>query len=75
MLDRGVVREFLHNRFEETEIEVPNDIPEHVLVETFCRYVEDDYYEWLSDNFKSFFEHGDPDWPWIRERIDSYARD
>jgi len=30
--------------------------------------VEDDYYEWLKDNFKSFFDHGNPDWEWIRER-------
>jgi len=26
-------------------------------------------YEWLKDNFKSFFKHGEPDWEWIRERI------
>jgi len=32
-------------------------------------YTEDDYYEWLKDNFKSFFNHGDPDWEWIRERL------
>jgi len=32
--------------------------------------VEDDYYKWLKDNFKSFFNHGNPDWEWIRERID-----
>ena len=33
---------------------------------TIC---EDDYYEWLKDNFKSFFNHGDPDWEWIRGRM------
>ncbi len=38
------------------------------LVEAFCQYVEDDY-EWLKDNFKSFFNHGNPDWEWIRGRI------
>jgi hypothetical protein len=27
------------------------------------------YYEWLKDNFKSFFEHGETDWEWIREKI------
>jgi len=26
-------------------------------------------HEWLKDNFKSFFNHGNPDWEWIRERI------
>ena len=43
MLDRKVVREFLDEELE--EIEVPNDIFKEVLVEAFCRYVEDDYYE------------------------------
>jgi len=38
-------------------------------VEAFCQYVEDDYYQWLKDNFKSFFEHGEPDWEWMREKI------
>ena len=38
-------------------------------METFCQYVEDDYYEWLKDNFKSFFEHGEPDWDWIRGKV------
>ena len=39
------------------------------FVETFCKYVEDDDYEWLKDNFKSFFNHGVPDWKWVREKI------
>ncbi len=43
------------------------------LVETFCRYVEDDYYEWVKDNVKSFFNHGDPDWDWIKGRINYYS--
>ncbi len=43
-------------------------------MEAFCQYVEDDYYEWLKDNFKSFFNHGEPDWEWIRERVRSYNR-
>ncbi|MBM4463660.1 MAG: hypothetical protein FJ012_10115 [Chloroflexi bacterium] len=68
MLDREVVREFLNDKLQAFEIEVPKDIQEDSLVETFCRYVEDDYYEWLKDNFKSFFSHGDPDWDRIRER-------
>ncbi|MBM3298443.1 MAG: hypothetical protein FJ012_11485 [Chloroflexi bacterium] len=68
MLDREVVREFLNDKLQAFEIEVPKDIQEDLLVETFCRYVEDDYYEWLKDNFKSFFDHGDPDWDRIRER-------
>ena len=71
MLDREVVREFLGEEFKETE--VPDDIIKESLIETFCKYVEDDYYEWLKDNFKSFFNSGKPDWQWIRERIKKYA--
>jgi len=37
------------------EMCIPKDITGEVLVETFCKHVEDDYYEWLKDNFKSFF--------------------
>ena len=68
MPDRAVVEEFLDCQFEELEIEIPEDIPKEHLVEAFCQYVEDDYYEWLKDNFESFFEHGEPDWEWIREK-------
>ena len=41
MLDRTVVREFLKDEsiFENK----PKDISEKNLVETFCRYTEDDY--------------------------------
>jgi hypothetical protein len=67
MLDRDVVEEFLDCELE--DIEIPRDISKEQLVEAFCQYVEDDYYEWLKDNFKSFFAHGNPDWEWIREKI------
>ncbi len=67
MLDREVVKEFLYEELE--EIEIPDGVSKEALVEVFCKYVEDDYYEWLKDNFKSFFNHGNPDWKWIRERI------
>ena len=69
MLDRDVIDEFLDCEFEDTELEIPEYISKDALVEAFCQYVEDDYYEWLKDSFKSFFDHGDPDWDWIRERI------
>ena len=69
MLDRDDVEEFLDCKLKELEIEIPKDISKEQLVEAFCQYVEDDYYEWLKDNFKSFFEHGEPDWEWIREKI------
>jgi hypothetical protein len=67
MLDRDVVQEFLEERLEEVEIKLPKDIKMEDLTEVFCLYTEDDYYEWLKDNYKSFFEG--MDWNWIRERI------
>jgi hypothetical protein len=69
MLDRGVVEELIDCQLEELEIEIPKDISKEQFVEAFCQYVEDDYYEWLNDNFKSFFEHGNPDWKWILDRV------
>jgi len=71
MLDRDVVGEFLDCELE--GIEIPEDISREALVEAFCQYVENDYYEWLEDNFKSFFEDGNPDWEWIRKRTSSLA--
>ena len=75
MLDRAVVEELLDEEFQDMGLEIPEDIEKEKLVETFCQYVEDDYYEWLKDNFKSFFEHGKPDWDWIKGRIAHYAKE
>ena len=72
VLDRKVVREFLEEEF--MGIEIPDDISKEEIVGTFCTYVEDDYYEWLKDNFKSFFNYGKPDWQWIRERIEKHKK-
>lgn len=72
MLDRIVVKEFLAENLEDREIAIPDDIPQDKLVEAFCQFTEDDYYEWLKDNFKTFFEHGNPDWDWIRDKIKKY---
>jgi hypothetical protein len=69
MLDRKVVEKFLNWEFEDLELEIPEDISKEALVEAFCQYAEDDYYEWLKDNFKSFFDHGNPDWDWIKDKI------
>jgi hypothetical protein len=73
MLDREVVKEFMNEEFSESDIEIPDDISEDVLVETFCKYVENDYYEWLKDNYKSFFDGFD--WDWIRDRIEQYSKE
>lgn len=71
MLNRQVVKEFLEEALD--GIEIPQNILLGDLVEAFCRYVEDDYYEWIKDNVKSFFDHGKPSWYWIRERIEHYS--
>jgi len=73
MLDRQVVKEFLKKELD--GIEIPKSILFKDLIDVFCKYVEDDYYEWLKDNFKSFFNHGTPDWDWIKEKINHYSKD
>ncbi len=72
MLDRRVVKEFLDGELREAEI--PKALSSEAILETFCEYVEDDYYEWLKDNFKSFFNHGNPDWRWIEKRIEQHSK-
>lgn len=72
MLDRGVVKELLKEELKERGIKIPRGISSEALTETFCRYTEDDYYEWLKDNFKSFFNYENPDWDWIKDRIAHY---
>ncbi|GAI40839.1 unnamed protein product [marine sediment metagenome] len=62
MLDRAVAEDFLDGQFEGLEFEIPEDMSKEQLVETFCQYVEDDYSEWLKENFRSFFNHGNPGW-------------
>lgn len=74
MLDRQVIKEFLEGEFKDSEMGIPKDISIDELVETFCKYTENDYYEWLKDNYKSFFDHGNPHWDWIKERIEYYTR-
>jgi hypothetical protein len=74
MLDRNVVEELIDDNFDEWELEIPKDIEKEALVETFCQYVEDDYYEWLKDNLKSFFDHGSPDWNYVKEKMTYYLR-
>ncbi|MDH5365193.1 MAG: hypothetical protein OEW82_08600 [Dehalococcoidia bacterium] len=75
MLDRAVVEEFLDCQLEDMDLEFPKDISKEQLVEAFCQYVEDDYYEWLKDSFKSFFNHGNPDWEWISKKIECLGKD
>ncbi len=74
MLNREVIKKILNSELEEGGISIPKDIAKQELIETFCRYIEDDYYEWLKGNFKSFFNYGNPDWNWIKERIEHYSK-
>jgi hypothetical protein len=69
MLDKDVIKEFLEENL--IEIKIPKYISKENLLQAFCNYVEGDYYEWLSDNYKAFFNHENPGWSWIRERIES----
>ncbi len=69
MLDRVVVAEFLKDELKDDGIRLPRSINFKKFTELFCRYVEDDYYEWLKDNYKSFFEHEPPNWKVIRKKI------
>jgi len=71
MLDRLVVQDFLESQMEDIDLTIPGDIDLESLVEAFCQYTEDDYYGWLKDNYNSFFNHGDVDWEWVRERVRS----
>jgi hypothetical protein len=75
VLDREIVREFLDEEFRDLGIKKPKDIYKEVLVETFCKFVEYDFYEWIKDNFQTFFNHGNPDWDWIKARIKHYLKD
>jgi hypothetical protein len=70
MLNRAVVREFLTEEFNDSGMDVPQDIDMAALTETFCEYVEADYYDWLKDNFKSFFDGCPFDWGWVRQRLE-----
>lgn len=70
MLDRLVVQEFLETNLKDWQVTLESDIDIKELTESFCLYVEDDYYEWLKENSKSFFEVGTDgiDWEIIKKR-------
>ena len=78
MLDGQVVKEFLEEEFRDREMAIAREIKKSDIVETFCLNVEDDYYEWLRDNYRSFFHNlsqGRTDWDWIKERIKHCLKD
>jgi len=70
MLDREVVKDFLKSRSRGDGFRIPRGVKINDLVETFCLYTEDDYYEWLVDNYNSFFDN---DNKWIRAKVQEYT--
>jgi hypothetical protein len=68
MLDREVIKEFLISRFKENN-PIPDDIDLNKLVEDFSIYVENDFYEWLKDNFKSYFYQTEFDWESVKDKL------
>jgi len=74
MLDRAVVKELINSYLADSQIPNPQSVSVDTLVETFCLYTEDDYYEWIKDNLKSFFNYSNPDWQWIQDRIRHYQK-
>ena len=72
MLDREVVEEFVFGELKDIGLRIPKSINKKELVEAFCQFTEDDYYEWLKDNFASFFNHGNPDWDWMKEYMQKH---
>ena len=55
MLDRQIVKKYLEENLKDWSEKYPEHIDFNDLVESFCLYVEDDFYEWLKDNLRSFF--------------------
>jgi len=72
LLNREVVREFIFDKLNEVDLKIPADIDKKELVEAFCNFTEEDYYEWLKDNFVTFFNDYDPDWAWIKNYIEKH---
>jgi len=69
MLDRGIIEQLLDWEFEDLDLGIAEDIPREAVIEAFCQYAEEDYYEWLKDNLRSFLDYGNPDWNQIIEKI------
>ena len=67
--------DFFKEAIEEAGFSIPNDIDSDDLIEAFAYYVEGDIYEWMMANFRSFFNHGNPNWDWVREYIEDMKND
>lgn len=70
MLDREVIKEFLVAQFEDEDGDaIPEDIDLDKLAEDFSIYIENDYYEWLKDNFKSYLFQTEFSWEKIKDKL------
>ena len=69
MFDREIIEELFDWEFEDMNLEIPNDIPREAIIEAFYQYVEEDHYEWLKNNLRSFFDHGNPVWNRLIEKL------
>lgn len=80
VIERAIIKEFLNGYFTYLGLERPAGISEDAFVECFCEYVENDYYEWFNDNFRSFFDTGypynfqNPDWDMIRKMVKNHSK-
>jgi hypothetical protein len=63
MLDRKLILEFL----QEKDLDLPNNLSLEKVNEIFCKYVEDGFFDWLNDNYQTFFNQDNPDWNWIEK--------
>lgn len=66
-LGKEFLIEYLREELEDDEMELPDDISLDDLADAFMDYLEVDIYDWLRENYRSFFK--DHDWDWVRERI------
>lgn len=63
MLDRKLILEFL----KEKDLDLPKNLSLEKVNEAFCEYVENDFWDWLNDNYQTFFNQDNPDWKWIEK--------
>jgi hypothetical protein len=68
MLYRKVIKDFLIAEFQNSN-PIPKDIDLDKLTEDFSIYTENDFYEWLKDNFKSYFFKTEFSWENVKDRL------
>lgn len=69
MLDRKAIAEFLGQEFKERKIKIPKNIKKADLVETFCKFAEEDYSEWRKQGMEKAFEL------YLKDNYDQWLKD